>query len=430
MKAIKSLLVMLLAAPLAQAGLIEYVKKADDSFSWRLQNKSVSNGGALYDLRLVSQTWQGIKWEHGLQIHVAKDVVPSGTVFLWNQGGKPSLGSAAFGMDLARRMKVPVAMLYGIPNQPLFEDKKEDALIAETFVRYLKTKDDSWPLLFPMVKSLVRAMDAIQEMAKQEWKEPVKGFIVSGASKRGWTTWLTGAADERVKAIAPLVIDTLNMPAQMANQLKSFGAYSEMIHDYTERGLVPVPNTVEAHKLWSMIDPYHYRERLRMPKMIINGANDPYWTVDALNYYWDDLKGDKWVLIVPNAGHNLEQRIADKKFNRERASNSLAAFVRHVVKDNPMPELKWRRDADDQLRLTVQSKPEPKAARLWVAHSETRDFRKSEWKEQPATIKNGVVSGSVARPAKGFVVFYGEMDYEIDGIRHQLSTQVQIGAAP
>src|SRR5581483_12389999 len=111
------------------------------------------------------------------------------------------------------------------PNQPLLDGKREDALIAETFVRYLKTGDGDWPLLFPMVKSLVRAMDALQEFAKQELKVEIRRFIVSGGSKRGWTTWLTGATDPRVTAIAPLVIDTLNMREQMPHQLKSFGAY-------------------------------------------------------------------------------------------------------------------------------------------------------------------------------------------------------------
>ena len=51
-----------------------------------------------------------------------------------------------------------------------------------------------------------------------------------------------------------MVIDTLNMHEQMPHQLKSFGKYSEMIHDYTERGLVPMPKTEsgESSGAWSI----------------------------------------------------------------------------------------------------------------------------------------------------------------------------------
>src|SRR5439155_17307190 len=129
----------------------------------------------------------------------------------------------------------------------------DDALIARTFVKYLDTKDETWPLLFPMVKSVTRAMDALQEFAKSEWKADVTDFVVTGASKRGWTSWLTAATgDKRVKAIAPLVIDTLNFPAQMKNQVNAFGRPSEMVKDYTNRGLIPIPKTDEGQKLWQM----------------------------------------------------------------------------------------------------------------------------------------------------------------------------------
>jgi PhoPQ-activated pathogenicity-related protein len=407
-------------------GLRNYVARSEAVYRWELTEKLIRGTSTVYDLQLVSQDWQGIVWEHQLQVYQPANAKPATTMLLWNQGGRASEGSISFGLELAQKIGTPVAFLYGIPKQPLFQGKREDALIAETFVRYLETKDDRWPLLFPMVKSLVKAMDALQEFGEREWKIPVKSFIVTGASKRGWTTWLTAASDSRVKAIAPMVIDTLNMKAQGPYQLKSFGHYSEQIRDYTERGLVPTPETPEAQRLWAMVDPWIYRERLTMPKLLINGVNDPYWTTDALNLYWDDLPNDKWVTYVPNAGHNLEQRGENGEKDRTRAVNALAAFAKHNIRDNPMPQLRWKHDdASGQARLTVDSDHAPKAARLWVASAPTRDFRLARWKDQALTSGKSIVA-KVAPPTTGCVAFFGELDFEIDGLAHQLSTQMRI----
>ncbi|HEY2785108.1 MAG TPA: PhoPQ-activated protein PqaA family protein, partial [Fimbriiglobus sp.] len=283
-----------------------YVDQKDDSFTWKLRNKTESDAGTLYTIDLISQTWHGVKWDHGLVVVVPKGSHSASTMLLWNQGGAPSAGNNALCIEIARRVNSPCAFLFGIPKQPLFGGKKEDALIAETFVRFLATKDSTWPLLFPMVKSMVRTMDCLQAFCRSELKTEVTSFVVTGASKRGWTSWLTAATgDKRVKAIAPMVIDTLNMQKQMPHQLESFGRYSDQIHDYEERKLLPMPKTAEARRLWTMVDPWMYRANLTLPKMIINGTNDPYWAQDALNLYWDDLKGEKYVCYVPNAGHGL-----------------------------------------------------------------------------------------------------------------------------
>jgi PhoPQ-activated pathogenicity-related protein len=326
-------------------------------------------------------------------------------------------------------MNAPVAFLFGIPNQPLLDGRKEDALIAETFVRYLNTKDEDWPLLFPMVKSLVKAMDALQEFAQREWNIRVTHFVVSGGSKRGWTSWLTAAADVRVKAVAPLVIDTLNMHVQMSHQLKSYGAYSEMIRDYTQRGLVPMPDTKEAKRLWTMVDPWFYREHIKQPKMIINGTNDPYWTQDALNIYWNDLQGEKWVLYVPNAGHNLAQK-TDKSFvpDLTRARNTLAMFARAHIHHEPMPKLQWQHhvESNPKLVLTVQADPVPKAARLWSAKSATRDFRKSTWTDQTLKVQGPSIRAELEAPTEGFLVYFAELEYQSGNIPYFLSTQLRI----
>ena len=87
--------------------------------------------------------------------------------------------------SLTKATGARVAVLHQVPNQPLLGDKNEDTLIAETFVRYLETKDENWPLLFPMVKSAVRAMDAVQEWSREPGREQVKQFVVTGGLEAG-----------------------------------------------------------------------------------------------------------------------------------------------------------------------------------------------------------------------------------------------------
>ena len=436
-------LVFALTPVLAQSpptDLRDYVTKEDKSFVWKLKGKTESDTGTVYELTLVSQTWQGHVWDHALQVIVPKGAKPQSTMLLWNQGGTPNAASGVLGLTLATKIGAPVAFLFGVPKQPLYDGKKEDALIAETFVKYLETKDATWPLLFPMVKSVVRAMDTLQAFAKEEWKFEVKQFVITGASKRGWTSWLTAASgDPRVKAIAPLVIDTLNMPQQMKNQVAAFGKPSEQIKDYVERKLVPIPDTPEAKKLWSMIDPWVYREQITVPKMIINGTNDPYWPLDALNSYWDDLKGEKRVTYVPNAGHDLREM--DAKGKKElfpvRGVNAMAAFAKCQIFDKAMPKLTWKYTPNaDGVAIEAFFEGTMKSQRAWTAENDTRDFRKAQWTAKVLASTTGggaiVVSGPVSlnlgfrAPKAGFRAVFVEMEFDVDGSVFPLSTGIQI----
>lgn len=207
---------VMLAVSSARADLEQYLKKPESQFMWRAKQKWDQSRGTVYDLQLVSQSWQGVTWEHQLQVYQPSDIVPNDVMFFWITGGSAKPWSAYLGLELARKIGAPIAFLFQVPNQPLLEGKlRESTLIAETFRRYLDTKDENWPVLFPMVKSVVKAMDALQEFSLKEWNQEVKRFILSGGSKRGWTAWLTAAFDSRVKAIAPLVFDMLNIQAQL-----------------------------------------------------------------------------------------------------------------------------------------------------------------------------------------------------------------------
>jgi PhoPQ-activated pathogenicity-related protein len=238
---------------------------------------------------------------------------------------------------------------------------------------------------------------------------------------------LTGAVDPRVKAIAPLVIDNLNAAAQLPHQVESFGKVSNMIDDYVKRGLVPMPNTPAARTLLAMTDPYFYRARLTMPKYLVVGANDPYWAVDAMNFYWNDLVGEKWVCRVPNAGHNLDQKLADGKADRSRAIDSLAAFGYAQIHGKHLESATWA-DADvgGKPGLTVRATAPPAAARAWVVDATTRDFRKATWVEKSAAVEGLTVTVAVDPPGSGFRAFYAELDYVIDGLTYRVCTTVRV----
>ena len=411
----------------ARAGLDEYVKKPDSAFAWSQTSNLNAPAGTITTLALTSQVWQGITWKHELTVYDPRELSHADAMLLFITGGdhrsKQNDNDHKQAFMLSHLCGARVAVLRQVPNQPLLGDKKEDELIAETFVRYLQTKDENWPLLFPMTKSAVRAMDALQAFTKEKGR-PVERFVVTGGSKRGWTTWLTGAVDDRVVAIAPMVIVMLNSEMQGPNQLKVWGKYSEQIGDYVERGLTEKTDTPEATKLWKMVDPFTYRERLTKPKLLINGTNDRYWTLDALDFYWSELKGPKYLVEVPNAGHGLDA-------NRDWALGTLGAFFRHVITDRPMPRLTWdlARGAGGESSLTIHASPAPLSARIWTAKSESRDFRESRWESAP--LKTGEkITRYVPKVASGHLALFGELEYKIDGIPYHLTTTFMEPGAP
>jgi PhoPQ-activated pathogenicity-related protein len=406
------------------AALKEFVAKPEPKYRWELKATEETPQGKIRQVHLVSQEWQGIVWEHALQVYEPTQLDHSNHVLLFvtggRTGGQPRAEEVAIGLQLANWCHARVATIHHVPNQPLLGDHVEDDLITETWLKYLETGDDSWPLLFPMVKSAVKAMDAVTELVKQEDKQDVKGFVITGASKRGWTSWLTPAADKRVIATAPIVINTLNFPAQMKYQIDTWGEYSEQIADYTRKGLVRQPGEAQSQKeqmLWRMMDPIVYRAELELPKLMIVGTNDRYWVVDAMTMYWDDLIGPKYTLQVPNVGHNL----GDGKM---KAMQTLSVFFRHAATGKELPKLDWKKSgSSDGVSLSMTADPQPKAVVFWSAQSKSKDFRESKWSPETVQAKDGGYSAATKTASGEHSAVFGEFQYEFDGLPYSLTTQ-------
>jgi PhoPQ-activated pathogenicity-related protein len=410
--------------------LDRYIAKPDSSYSWKLIDTIAGDGFHGYVLDLTSQTWRSAAevdrpvWKHWLTI-VKPDKTTSSKALLFIGGGSnrdpaPRTISdrlASFAME----SNTVVAELGMVPNQPLyFSDSKdkgrsEDDLIAYSRVKQIETRDDTWLARLAMVKSGVRALDAIQEFLASAagGKLKVDQFVVSGGSKRGWTTWLVGAVDKRVIAIMPTVIDALNSEAITRHHFEAYGFFSPALQDYVNHKLFPDKiGTPEYQHILAIEDPYNYlkRDRLKIPKYMVNASGDQFFLPDNSQFYFGEIQDEKYLRYVPNAKHNLAG---------SDARESLLAYYQAVLANKPRPQFSWKKEKDGSLIVTVKDKP--REVNVWQAtNSKARDFRVdtigNAYTSSPLKeTRPGVYEARINKPASGFTAFFVELVYDSGG---------------
>lgn len=407
--------------PERQTALDRYVAAPDAHYQFELVRTQESDAGKVHTLRLISQSWltpaevDRTVWEHWLLVAVPRDVRhATGLLFIGGgrNGSEPPPGMDANLVRLAVETRSVVAELRNVPNQPLVfhndgQRRVEDDLIAYTWDRYLRTGDERWPARLPMTKAAVRAMDAITAFcARDGGGHTVDRFVVAGASKRGWTTWTTAAADDRVVAIVPVVIDVLNVEPSMRHHYAAYGFWAPAVGDYVRHGIMDWMGTREIAALLAIEDPYSYRDRYTLPKLILNAAGDQFFLPDSSRFYFDSLPGEKLLRYVPNADHSL--RHTD-------AFDTLKAFYASILLNRPRPRFQWRHDANGTLE--VRTETAPRQVTLWQAtNPEARDFRVetfgTNWSAQPLSSANGRYTVPLKEPARGWTATLVELTYD------------------
>lgn len=402
--------------------LDRYVATPDPNYHYTLVKTIPGDGYTAYVLDMTSQQWRTAAevdkpvWKHWLTIVEPEHVKTSIGVLVIGGGttdSKPPAHVDRLWTSIAVTTHSVVSELRMVPNEPLrfageARSRWEDALVAYSWDQYLRTGDETWPIRLPMTKSAVRAMDTVAAFCGSVPGGPIQvdRFVVGGASKRGWAVWTTAAVDKRVVAVIPVSIDLLNMGPSFDHHYQAYGFWAPSLSNYEDAGIMRWRGTPQLNRLFSIEDPYAYRDRLTMPKFIVNSTGDQYFLPDSSQFYIAGLKGETYLRYVPNTDHSLRGSDAIK---------TAVAFYETIIDGTPRPRFNWRFERDGSIRVETETKPTE--VKLWqAANPMRRDFRLGTigpaWHSLVLHDQGeSVYSGKVATPAQGWVAYFIEMTY-------------------
>lgn len=430
---------VILARRPAQTALDRYVHTPDPAYGYSVVTTRREGPLTVSLLDMTSQTWMTpdivdrTAWKHWVTV-MRPEPVRHDTALVFVTGGdndgKPPRVNAMLA-EIAAATGSVVAEVRMVSNQPLVfagdgKPREEDEIIAYTWDKFLRTGDERWPLRLPMTKAVVRAMDTISDFCARSADAPSKiaRFVVSGASKRGWTTWTTAAVDPRVVGIVPLVIDVLNVEPSFDHHWRAYGFYAPAVKDYQDMQIMRWLGSPQNRALMQIEDPYEYRDRLTMPKYMVSSTGDQFFLPDSWRFYYDDLKGETYLRYVPNTDHSLKD---------SDAAAGLGAFYASLLTKTPRPQFTWKAERDGRLR--VEAKTRPTSVVLWQAtNPKARDFRLETigpaYTSTPLEPRAaGVYEARLQKPATGWTAGLIEMRFD-SGSKHPFIFSTGVAVVP
>lgn len=396
MRAFAALLALVGTASFASATpLWDYVHKDDGKFSWYQQPQVWSNSSDYYTgywLNMTSQQWLTPEdssrsiWWHNVFVCVPKVIKDPTRATLYITGGSnegpPSTGNEDTDVTTAICLETGVvsAVVFQIPNEdivfpadPLQKKRGEDALVAFTWKQYVKTGNPEWIAYFPMTKGAIKAMDATAQFIQKLNGNAISTWFTAGASKRGWTTWFTATVDERIEGIAPIVMDLLNLTSSLPHMYEAYGGWTFAFADYYAENITNWVNTPMLDMLAKQIDPLFYKQNLTIPKLICDATGDEFFMPDDDYYWWGELPGETYRLMIQNAEHSMATGVLE-------LVPAIGGFINTFIHNQVRPSLDWSiAPGTGVITLEIDSTvATPKEVKLWHATTpshDRRDFR-------------------------------------------------------
>ena len=348
----------------AAGPLEDYLNEDEAVYKWeRLEKNEFTTiwGSNVIWLRVTSLIWNypenvwvqnrngpTTTWEHDVIIFIPANLKDSDTAVGFLAGGRNNRAETPHdninAQDLkeadmfAIKSETIVACIKQIPNakvifenDPEQKERMEDDLLAYAWAQFLKDPDHNirWLPRLYMVKGTMQSMRGAQEYLAEAGLAKINGWVVMGASKRGWTTWLTGSVTcnncPTIRGIIPMVPIEPDFKEGTHHMWKSYGAFTFAFKDYFNQEIIMSGFDDDSWKIADhVLDPLNYPEVLSdMPKLVIVASDDEFMMFEWTSLWWDRLEGEKYLLVIPNTEHSMFS-------NMPKLGNAAAWFIKKI----------------------------------------------------------------------------------------------------
>ena len=349
-------------------------------------------------------------WWHLVLVVAPDELLHPGWAGLWITAApnrappSPRDSDVAVASRLAVSTGAVVAALFNVPNEALFfVDEPGQPLergrhrcvhvgaLHQPRCRLAATRSTeaacSWVLELPMTKAAFAAMRAVEEHRAVEARARSGGERRARVARRGRVkarlddmassarSTRARARARRVRAIAPLVLDALDLRASLHHHFAAYGGWTFAFEDYWRMNITARLDEPETASLFALIDPISYAERFAgLPKLVGDATNDEFFLPDDWRYWIERMPAPTSFFMAPNAEHSLATALPS-------LLPSVEAFFAGVMGDATVPPaFSWAVDyASGTIRVTFDDDL-PKTVAQWTGRTcsfeaPRRDFR-------------------------------------------------------
>ncbi|HOL19691.1 MAG TPA: PhoPQ-activated protein PqaA family protein [Candidatus Hydrogenedens sp.] len=380
--------------------LSDYLKNSDDdNYHFEVYGEKQGEGYKAYFLDLTSQSWHPEKtvpplWRHWLTVIVPKQRVKDIGMMVLTEGFStsevPMSDVPPYFISLAVFTKSVVAILEGFPrdNVGFYETPTKVTnltpveFINRSLQQYFETHDPGWIVFCPIVKSIVKAMDAIQDFFLKNLRSeiPVKEFVLCGDAPF-FVPWLVPAVDKRVIGVAGINNFSFNIEQQVKRFLLDEMTLPALFAEMDDAGILALFEAGDGEHLLQVIDPYYYRSSLNIPKLIISLGTEASnhlgtWSEQMIS---DIPEPTCWV-VYPHVQMSREYAFLPQQIRPSYALTSsvrlydfkdtIQVFYQRILGQRSMPVFRWHIGTNGE--CTVKVGEEAVECRLWFCSKDKR----------------------------------------------------------